>query len=209
MTRPMSVLSSCHVDIFTSVSLFGDNALHRWGGIAQAHLWVVTGQCNAGCKWLTFSNPSKNLELLTVLWYLGPCHRCSWAAGLRFEWKLPAASEIDTGDFHGRRCSTEVKYHKSNKDASLQGHLETTDRDAARGLLLEKGHSGSGSLSSSTSELFRWLCCGSFDCEWNLGSESWKQQLRAVIGQGSDLDQHHGQLHHKENSFREEKRVFI
>lgn len=39
----------------------------NWGGgVAQAHLWVVTGNCNAGCKSLTFSldkNPGENLEL--------------------------------------------------------------------------------------------------------------------------------------------------
>lgn len=55
-------------------------------------------------------------------------------------------------------------------------------------------------LSSSTSELFWWLL---WRCEFErvLDSESWKQlQLRAVVGQRSDPDQHHGQLLHKENS---------
>lgn len=72
----------------------------------------------------------------------------------------------------------------------------------SEGTSLEKGRSGC--MSSSTSELFGWLL-QKFKFEWNLGSESLKQQLRAVIGQSSDLDQHHGQLLHKENSFREKR----
>lgn len=39
-------------------------------------------------------------------------------AGLRFERKLPAASEINTGQFHSWRCSMEVKKNpNSNRGA--------------------------------------------------------------------------------------------
>lgn len=37
-------------------------------------------------------------------------------AGLRIELNVPAASEINKGQFYDRRCSVEVKPHNSGKD---------------------------------------------------------------------------------------------
>lgn len=90
--------------------------------------------------------------------------------GLRIELNVPAASQINEGQFYDRRCSAEVERHNSGKDIY--------SRDGAgKGpqgffFFLQLQHSGDHErFSSSTSELFGWLL---WMCEFErvLSSES-------------------------------------
>lgn len=86
-TRPVSVMSSCHGDIFASVSLFRDNKLPWWGESHPPPLAAACGSVLTMPSWVTHlflgQGSLKPLGTFPVSSYLGPCLRWSrcWEQG--------------------------------------------------------------------------------------------------------------------------------